>query len=114
MGAGLVTVNRLIILFALLAACGCSEKQSAAILDVTKTNTLVLTPKGGHRGYLRLHIHGHLDGSATVASSWFQEKTFSNSVEFRQEGDFYDTNCVLVYSPVHVRNGTMRVDYEFK
>ena len=104
----------IIISLVLLAACGCSRRQTTQIADVTKTNTLVLTPRGGHRGYLQLRVHGHLDGAATLTGAWIQPQTFSNTVDFRQSGDHYDTNCVLVYSPTTARGGTLTVDYEFR
>ena len=104
------------IIIALLAVCGCSQRQTTQIADVTKTNTLVLTPRGGPRGTsgLQLRVHGRLDGTATLTGSWIQPQTISNIVDFKAGGDHYDTNCVLVYSPTTVRGGTLTVDYEFR
>jgi hypothetical protein len=105
----------IIICLAILSVCGCSQRQTTQISDVTKTNTMVLTPSGATGSYLDLHVHGHIDGVATLSGSWIQyPQKISNAVAFKQSGDHYDTNCVLVYSPATVKSGTLTVDNEFR
>ena len=76
---------------------------------------MVLTPSGAAGSYLELHVHGHIDGVATLSGSWIQyPQNIGNTVDFKQSGDHYDTNCVLVYSPATVKIGTLTVDFKFR
>ena len=103
-----------IICLMLLTSCGCYRRQSTQIPDVTKTNSMVLTPRGPKGSYLELHVHGHIKGSATLSGSWLRTQTISNTVDFKLNGDHYETNTVLVYSPTAVQGGTLSVDYKFR
>jgi len=75
---------------------------------------MILTPSEEYGSYLELHVHGHIDGVATLSGSWIQPQKISDAVEFKQSGDHYSTNCVLVYSPSTVKSGTLAVDFKFR
>ena len=103
----------------LLALCvafliGCDKKAAFEIADVTKPSTnYINAPSNLHAIFnLELRVRGTIDGSAVISGP----AVFEVSGKFDQRsgpGDWYQTNFTLKYTPVNVRTGFVRVEYEF-
>ncbi len=102
----------------MLLSCGCSRTSSVRIPDVTKSNALNLV--SGYSGMggdlpsgITLHVHGHIDGSASFFARGWETTKLSGTVEWRIYHDWFQTNCVVHYVPESVRSGELTVDYTF-
>lgn len=60
-----------------------------------------------------MRVVGRIDGTAQISGAPLPARRVSGSFELTHTGDYYSTNLLLQYSPVGVRSGRVRVDYEF-
>src|SRR5688572_3002026 len=100
-----------------VSLCGCGNKQTSQIADVTKPATLQLTtaPQQGTSVHnLSLRIRGQIDGVAYISGTILSTQRISGEFDIKAGGDYYTTNCIVQYSPEQVKSGRVAVKYEFR
>ncbi len=90
------------------------------IKNIDHPETIELS-KNKNQGYihgLRLLITGKLDGKAIIKqgfsdSSFYRIDTIDNAVNLNYGGDWYQDNCLIIYKPLSVKTGELKLTYKF-
>lgn len=91
------------------------------VQDVTREQVIVLesgSAPGAVHG-IRINITGHLEGSATIQRAYeskpmYDPKLISGNVRVKWGGDWYGDKCLLIYKPVDVTGGHLKIEYDFR
>jgi hypothetical protein len=89
------------------------------IPDVTKASELVLYPRKHQKQVyaIDVHVYGQIEGEAELV--WleggkpYRVFKLSGAVKARFGGDWYGDEIHLVYRPVHVTGGSLKLRYSF-
>ena len=71
---------------------------------------------------LKMHVHGHLNGTAMlrlfdsvdISKVHREERIGSGGVDTQIMNDWYTDDCRLEYEPLSATQGTLKIDYQFK
>jgi hypothetical protein len=90
---------------------GCSRQVRLA--DVTQATNLTLTADFLPTS-IELVARGQLDGRATLAVPPIATQVLEGRFNVRLAGDWYDTNCVVHYTPTTGTRGQVTIRYRFR
>lgn len=61
---------------------------------------------------IALHVTGQLDGTGYISGpSVWPTQALSGVVDWRIGHDYFETNCVIHYTPGSAKSGKLRVEY---
>ena len=92
------------------------NRQTTQLPDLTKPSTITLRalPRQGTVTSIWLHIHGHIEGSATVSGgTYFAPRTVRGDIDIDTTTDCYDLYFEFRYAPTDVTSGHLTIDYKF-
>ena len=108
--------SQLLALFAAatLNLAGCERQQTQRIERVAEPQQFTFQASGGSMpsGYT-LHVHGHIDGAASITASESTPQPISGDVDWRIYHDYFRPSIDIQYSPAKVTAGHLTVDLTF-
>jgi hypothetical protein len=98
-----------------LSLTGCERQQTQRIERVAESQTLTFHASRGNTpsGYT-LHVHGHIDGTASITASESHPQPISGDVDWRIYHDYFRPSIDIQYSPAKVAAGQLTVDVTFR
>ena len=101
----------------LLSVVGCERQQTQRIERierVTEPQTLTFHELHGSTpsGYT-LHVHGHIDGAASITASESTPQPISGDVDWRIYHDYFRPSIDIQYSPAKVSAGQLTIELTF-
>lgn len=101
----------------MFTSCG-NRGRTIQIVDVTKTNIVNMVAECNNiietnPCGITVSIYGILEGSALVHAGTWETKRLSGTIKWDIYGDWFATNCVLYYTPEHVKSGHLKLYYKY-
>lgn len=102
----------------LLSCFGCSPSQTVS--DVTKNETIILrkNPSQGSVYALDVTGRGKIKGTAAIIlelnGAAYKTAYLTNSVRFNWSGDWYADEAKVIYQPISVDGGSLKLKYRFE
>lgn len=72
-----------------------------------------------HIWHLTINIIGQVDGNAELkigyndSTHYRSYKIEKGNVDIEYDGDWYTKNCYVIYNPVDVKSGNLKISYHF-
>ena len=103
----------------LIFVASCSEfDQEISIISTDKEQQIALrNSNGGNVHALKIEVTGYIDGEASMFLLLNQEpyetRNLGGDIDVRWQGDWYENEAVLVYTPLNVSEGELMIRYSF-
>jgi len=99
---------------AILILTGCERQQTQRIVRFAESQTLTFqAPRSSTPSGYTLHVHGHIDGAASITASESHPQPISGHVDWRIYHDYFRPSIDIHYAPAKVTAGQLTVDLTF-
>jgi len=102
----------------LLAACS-NYEQELLVVDVTKSERIILKSKNKKYPYaISIRGSGHVNGNAEVLlmvnNKPYKTVSIAGKVDFYWRGDWYENEAIVQYNASDVTEGRLIIEYSFE